>query len=199
MIKAELRKACLERQKAVTAEFRNNASRAIADRFFASFTLVQVRTLHCFIPIEKFNEVDTRLMIERLWWGHPQIRVVVPRVDPDANEIRSLVFSPETELVRSEWGIEEPVHDDFIESSEIDLVLVPGLCFDRQGHRIGYGKGYYDRFLQRCRADCGKIGLSLFEPVEKIDDVYEGDVPLDAVVTPDEVFQFRQAARLRES
>ena len=63
----------------------------------------------------------------------------------------------------------------------IDMVLVPGLCFDGDGHRVGYGKGFYDRFLKTCRPDCIKIGLSYFEPVESIDDVHEGDVRLDFV------------------
>jgi len=66
-------------------------------------------------------------------------------------------------------------------------VLVPLLCFDRRGHRVGYGRGYYDRFLARCRHDCKKIGLSFFEPLAEIDDVHEGDVELNYCVTPDGV------------
>ena len=63
------------------------------------------------------------------------------------------------------------------------MVLVPGVCFDRDGHRVGYGKGFYDRFLKTCRPDCVKIGLSFFEPVEKIDDVHNGDIALDFLVS----------------
>ena len=96
--------------------------------------------------------------------------VVVPRVDHETNEMKSLKFSSDTQLVRSAWEIEEPVHDETVADAEIDMVLTPGVCFDRVGHRVGYGKGFYDRFLKRCRPDCLKIGLSYFEPVDKIDE-----------------------------
>ncbi len=74
--------------------------------------------------------------------------------------------------------------------SSIDWVLVPLLAFDRRGHRVGYGKGFYDRFLAGCRSDARKIGLSLFAPVVAIDDIGSQDVALDAVVTPDRVWTF---------
>ena len=72
------------------------------------------------------------------------------------------------------------------------MVLVPLLACDRAGHRVGYGKGFYDRFLAACRPDCRKIGLSYFRPVEAIVDVYDGDVRLDRVITPDGVIQFAE-------
>ena len=70
------------------------------------------------------------------------------------------------------------------------MVLVPLLCFDRSGHRVGYGKGYYDRFLRKCRADCKKIGLSMFDPVDEITDAGESDVRLDLVITPTATVSF---------
>ena len=70
-------------------------------------------------------------------------------------------------------------------------MIVPLLCFDARGHRVGYGKGYYDRFLQKCRPDCIKAGLSFFPPVKKIDDIHVADVQLDLVVTPNETFYFK--------
>jgi 5-formyltetrahydrofolate cyclo-ligase len=69
-------------------------------------------------------------------------------------------------------------------------VIVPLLCFDRRGHRVGYGKGFYDRYLQKCRPDCIKAGLSFFDPVDLIDDTYADDIPLDICVTPSETFRF---------
>ena len=91
----------------------------------------------------------------------------------------------DTETDRNEWLIPEPVEGEIIAPAEIDMVLLPGLCYDRQGHRVGYGKGYYDRFLKTCRPDCVKVGLSYFEPIEEITDVHDGDVMLDFVVTPE--------------
>ena len=187
MNKSDLRRLYLSKQKAITRDERSELSRLIADRFFSTVDLETVRYLHCFLPIEKFNEIDTRVIFTSLWRDHPQIRTVVPRVDFETNEIISLKFGTDTALVRNVWDIEEPTHDEVIDPRMIDLVLVPGLCFDRHGHRVGYGKGFYDRFLKSCRPDCLKVGLGYFERVNKIDDIYEGDVTLNAVVTPDDV------------
>lgn len=87
-------------------------------------------------------------------------------------------------------GIPEPVGGTVTEPSEIDLILMPLLAFDKRGHRVGYGKGFYDRFLRSCRADCIKAGLSLFPPEEKIDDVAEFDQPMTMAITPESVFRF---------
>ena len=70
------------------------------------------------------------------------------------------------------------------------MVLVPLLAFDRLGHRVGYGKGFYDRFLASCRPGTTKIGLSLEAIGRQVGDVHEGDVVLDYVITPSEVIAF---------
>ncbi len=184
MNKADLRRLYLSKQKAITRDERSELSRLIADRFFSTVDLKTVRYLHCFLPIEKFNEIDTMAVFERLWRDCPDIQTVVPRVFFQTSEITSVRFGPDTVLIRNIWHIEEPAHNEIVASSLIDLVLVPGLCFDLSGHRVGFGKGFYDRFLKQCRADCLKIGLSYFEPADMIDDVHEGDVKLDGVVTP---------------
>ncbi len=187
MIKAELRKKFISLQTDLSAEHRMEKSGKIAARFFESFDLTRVRYLHCFIPIEKFKEIDTRIIFTTLWNEFPGIHTVVPRVDFQSHEIVNLIFNSTTSLHKNMWDIEEPLHDEIVDAQKIDIVLVPGVCFDSQGHRVGYGKGFYDRFLVSCRPDCLKIGLSYFEPVEKIDDVHDGDVRLDFVVTPSEV------------
>jgi len=69
-------------------------------------------------------------------------------------------------------------------------VLVPLLSFDKKGFRVGYGKGFYDRFLMQCKSDCIKIGLSYFDPIDVIDDADEFDVPLDFCITPQKVYVF---------
>jgi 5-formyltetrahydrofolate cyclo-ligase len=187
MVKSELRKTYLEKRKALSGDERRRLSELIANAFFDSFDLSQTKFLHAFISIDRFNEVDASQIFERLWRDFPDVQTLVPRVDSESNEIVSLRFTRATELVKNTWGIPEPAGDEFVEPRVIDIVLVPGLCFDRVGHRVGYGKGYYDRFLKRCRPDCVKIGLSYFEPVEKIGDVHEGDVAVDFIVTPLEV------------
>ena len=70
------------------------------------------------------------------------------------------------------------------------MVFVPLLAFDKKGHRVGYGKGFYDKFLSECKPDAIKIGLSFFEPEELITDVFESDVKLDYCVTPNSIHAF---------
>jgi len=194
MLKSDLRQLYLSKQKTIVGEERVGASSRIADNFFSGFDLARIRFIHCFVPIAKFDEINTRLIFAKLWRDFPYIQTVVPRVDFSANEIRNLKFTHETELVRNAWGIEEPIHGEVIETEKIDMALVPGLCFDHAGHRVGYGKGFYDRLLKACRPDCVKIGLSYFDPVDRIDDVHDGDVRLDFVISPQRVYQSKPPA-----
>lgn len=92
--------------------------------------------------------------------------------------------------ITSGWGIKEPdpTTAKIIKASAIDIVLVPLLGFDLQGHRVGFGKGFYDRFLATCKPECLKIGLSLEGPVSKIDDLHAFDIPLDVVISSDRVY-----------
>ena len=189
MSKAELRQSYLSRQKTISHQDRAVNSKAIANLFFETFDLGPFKYLHSFLPIEKFNEVDTRVIVENVWRKYPHIQTLVPRVDFEKDEIRNLKYKQDTELIRNDWDIAEPTHNEFVEPEMIDMVLVPGLCFDENRHRVGYGKGFYDRFLKTCRPDCVKVGLSYFEPVGKIDDTHDGDVRLDFIVTPKRVYR----------
>jgi len=184
MTKSELRKLYLAKRQMMSPAERESISAQIAAIFFGNFDLAAIRCLHCFIPIERFNEVDTRPIFQRIWSDFPHIQTVVPRVNHETEELESLKYGPDVELVESRWQIGEPAHNQHVEPGEIDMVLVPLLCFDRRGHRVGYGRGYYDRFLGRCRADCRKIGLSMFEPVDEISDSHAKDVTLNFAVTP---------------
>lgn len=191
MLKAELRKIYLARRKSLSAKERGEKSRRIAAVFFQNFDLSKIRYLHCFLPIEKFGEIETEPIFRRIWLDFPQIETLVPRVDFRADEIENLKFTSATALVRNAWQIDEPAHDESVEPEKIDLVLVPLLCFDEKGFRVGYGKGFYDRFLKSCRPDCLKIGLSYFSPVDEIEDAQNHDVKLDFCVTPERIFSHR--------
>ncbi len=193
MNKSDLRAEYIEKQKALSPEQRADLSRRVATRFFNKFDLGRVHVLHCFISMERLNEIDTSSIFDRIWTVHPQIVTVVPRIDPEAGEIDHLVFTPETELVRNAWHIHEPVHNQFVPPETVDMVLVPLIAYDRAGHRVGHGKGYYDRLLSRCRPGAAKVGLSYFPPVDRIDDVGGPDVPLTACVTPNTVYTFPNA------
>jgi 5-formyltetrahydrofolate cyclo-ligase len=190
MNKSELRKIYLPKQKNLSPIERKQKSEQISNNFFASFDLSKINVLHCFLPIEKFNEIDTNLIFEKIWLEFSHIETLAPRVNFQTGNIENLKLTPETELVKNAWEIFEPTHDVVIETEKIDLVLIPLLCFDFWGFRVGYGKGFYDRFLKNCRADCLKIGLSYFAPVEEISDAQAFDVKLDFCVAPEKVWRF---------
>lgn len=190
MTKAELRKIYLVKQKSLSAFERKQKSEQIVGRFFADFDLTKIEFLHCFVAIEKFNEIDTNLIVQNVWREFPRIETLVPRVDFYTNEIESVKFTAQTNLAENAWQILEPVEDETVEAKNIDLILIPLLCFDFRGFRVGYGKGFYDRFLRNCRADCLKVGLAYFPPIEEISDTRDFDVPLDFCVTPEKVWRF---------
>lgn len=189
MTKAKLRKIYLEKVRSLSLEERTDKSKRVAHQFFTTFDLSNINFVHCFLPIERFNEIDTSLIFKTIWKKFPHIHTVVPRACFRTGEMESLRFTSETELKENAWQIHEPVHDEAVGISEIDMVLVPGLCFDKEMHRVGYGKGFYDRFLKKCRPDCVKIGLNYFPAVEKIHDVHEGDAQLDFFVTPERIYE----------
>jgi 5-formyltetrahydrofolate cyclo-ligase len=188
MTKSELRKNYLAKRGSIPPVERERLDLNIAEQFFRYFDLGRVNFLHCFLSIERLYEIDTQPIFHRVWDEFPHILTVVPRVDHHTGEMESLILSRETELSEGRWQIREPVHDETVPAKSIDMVLVPLVCFDLLGHRVGYGKGFYDRFLGKCRQDCLKVGLSYFDAVGEISDAHEGDVRLDACVTPGGVF-----------
>lgn len=193
MTKSELRKIYFEKRGELSPAVRAEQSRRIAELFFEHFDLVWIRNLHLFITIEKFREVDTSPILRRIWSDFSHIRTSAPRVDFATGEMEGVVFTAESELIENSWGIREPSGGEPLKPEMIDMVLVPLLCFDRRGHRVGYGKGFYDRFLKKCRPECVKIGLSFFPPIDEIADVHPGDIMLDYSVTPSGIDMDRRA------
>ena len=84
----------------------------------------------------------------------------------------------------------EPTDNTEVEPQLLDLIIIPLLAFDEKGYRVGYGKGFYDRFLSRCKPGCIKVGVSWFPPIAAIEDKDEFDVPLDFCITPERVYVF---------
>lgn len=145
------------------------------------------------MPIADNKEIDTFSVLEYFKEHEPGLKVVIPRTNFEKIEMENVLFDPEyTILGRNKYGIPEPIHGRIIPSQNIDVVIMPLLAFDLSGNRVGYGKGFYDRFLESCRPDTRKIGLSFFEPVEKIEDINEFDKVLDACITPDRIWEFAE-------
>jgi len=188
MTKAELRKLYLQERLALTEADCLSYSRQICEQFFFSFDISFFKIIHLYLPIEKNKEPDTWLILDRIRREFPNTRISVPRVKN--NQLENFFFEGLHQLEKNSWGIQEPKQGVPTLTEKIDLVIVPLLAFDQAGHRVGYGKGFYDRFLKECRPDCKKVGLSFFEPVEKITDSEEHDVALTHCITPTQIYQF---------
>jgi len=165
-------------------------SQAIAAVLFAHVAFEAIRAVHIFLPIQRYNEINTWPIIRQLQTDYPQVQVVASVANLQEFTLTHHWLLPETELVENKWGIPEPLGAAAVAIEKIDLVLVPLLAFDVRGYRVGYGKGFYDRFLRACRPNTLKVGLSLEPAVSEINDVHEDDVQLDWVITPREVVKF---------
>jgi 5-formyltetrahydrofolate cyclo-ligase len=160
--------------------------------------LIQFQTLELpfldsvlsFYPLEVHNEVNTFLITDYLHFKNPGLDIAYPRTDFSDHSMQAIACTVDTVFEDNEYNIPEPLLGEIIPPANLDLVLVPLLGFDREGHRVGYGKGFYDRFLMQCSKDCIKIGLSYFDPVDHLEDADEFDVPLDICITPQEVYVF---------
>lgn len=186
MTKATIRKNATARRSALAPEALQDLSEQILAHFTQlDFTGIQV--IHLFLPIEKKMEPNTYLIIDWLQVHYPSIKILVPRSDFDTALMTHHEYTGADKLVKNIYDILEPPSAE-PHTGNIDMVLVPLLAFDWQGHRVGYGKGFYDRFLQGITAK--KIGISLFPPEEEITDADEHDVRLDLCLTPEGVFVF---------
>lgn len=192
MTKAELRRQFLSQRKALPKEAIEAKSQQICQLFLGQEWVKPQSTIHTFLPISRQNEVNTWPIVHRLWQEFPQVQVAVSVTDTEAYQLTHYALTPDSILVENRWKIPEPLAEGAspISTRTIDIVLVPLLAFDQTGHRVGYGAGFYDRFLADCRPDCLKIGVSLFDPIVQIDDTDETDIALDVCITPDKIWFF---------
>jgi 5-formyltetrahydrofolate cyclo-ligase len=190
MTKKELRKHYLNKRKALSSAEYKNLNLKLFKQLFSSVDLSAVKVLHTFLPIEKNNEPDTWPIIDRIRKEYPKIKISIPRINDQTGELENFYFENKDQLKYNIWGIPEPKHGIPTEPSSIDMVFAPMLVFDRTGHRVGYGKGFYDRFFRQCSSNCKRIGICVFPPVDNIDDVSEYDERLDMIITPEESFKF---------
>lgn len=187
MTKKELRKIYLRKRMELSEAGYQQLNQRLCEHFFSAINLDVVQVLHTFLPIKKNREVNTWLIIDRIKKDHPHVQISIPKINNHTAELEHYYYENPDQLENNTWEIPEPVKGVPTPTQKIDAVLVPLLAFDKQGHRLGYGRGFYDRFLASCRPDCKKIGLSFFEVEEKIEGISEKDIPLDLIITPDAV------------
>lgn len=189
MLKKEARSIYKEKRLALSAIERNKLDDLLLIQFQTA-GLPFISSLLSFAAIEQNHEPNTELFADFLRFRNPEMKLAYPVSDLANDTMQAGLVHIDTAFHQNEWNIPEPVTNEFIPASMLDCVFVPLLAFDVEGRRVGYGKGFYDRYLVDCEPHCIKVGFSYFEPVEKLEDTNEFDVPLDICITPQQVYVF---------
>lgn len=142
---------------------------------------------HLFFPIAKFNEVNT-FYIQQLLEQQGKV-LFTSQVNREENRLDTLQLPPDAAFFLDEWGIPVPQESVRVTSMKIQVVFVPLLAYDKFGHRLGFGKGFYDKFLSSLAQPVIKVGLSFFSPEDGLP-CESHDVPLDYCITPDRIWEF---------
>lgn len=187
MTKKELRIHYKTLRQQLSPEVISEKSLAIANKSLA-LPVWEKEYFHVFLPIVSQKEVDTEFILHIL--SGKDKHILISKSDFDTRIMTHFLLTDNTKIAVNEYGIPEPVGGIEIASNKVEVVFVPLLAYDLTGNRIGYGKGFYDKFLSECQPETIKIGLSFFEPVDSWEDVFESDVKLDYCITPEKVYRF---------
>ena len=177
--KKELRKKYKSLRQELSVDLIEEKSMAIANALL-KLPIWDKNYFHIFLSITEHKEIDTELILHLLSGRDKDI--IISKSDFETREMTHFLLTDNTKIKKNEYNIPEPVDGIEVASKKIEVVFVPLLAYDLKGHRVGYGKGFYDKFLSECTAETIKIGLSFFEAEEIISDVFENDIPLDYCV-----------------
>lgn len=177
MSKQNLRQEMRLRKKTYGSEQLIRMSTPIIEALLAHPRLISAHTILLYASLA--DEVDTHELINTLL---RQGKTLLLPVVEDDHTMKICRYTHDTNIAHGVFGIMEPQAEAFTDYEQINLALVPGMAFDRHGHRLGRGKGYYDRFLSQAK-DCYKIGVCF--PFQLVDEVPtdEHDVRMDEVIT----------------
>lgn len=189
MDKPSLRKIYLGRRQSLGAAERTVLNQEILNNF-KKLDLSAIRFIHLFYPIAGKNEPDSLQLVSWLRLTHPEIQLVLSKSNLVDHSLSHLLWTEKTPLSGNKWGITEPETGPLVAENQLDMILIPLLAYDGRGNRVGYGKGFYDRFLANCRPNALKVGISWFPPEEELITHNEHDIPLDACVSPQQIYHF---------
>jgi 5-formyltetrahydrofolate cyclo-ligase len=187
MSKSALRKKYKTLRNELTPEQVDDFSIAIANQLL-KIPVWEKRYYHLFLTIAEQKEVDTEFILNILAGKDKDI--ILSKSNFDDHSLTHFLLTDNTVIKKNAYNIPEPIDGIEVPTTKIDVVFIPLLAYDTKGNRIGYGKGFYDRFLADCKPDVIKIGLSFFPPEEISFEVDATDVGLDFCVTPENIFTF---------
>lgn len=188
MDKRQIRKDMKEKLKAIPEDVFKMWSSDIAANLINTDDWKQADTIA--ITISRGTEVDTKAIIEKGWEEGKVI--VVPKCEPKLKDMTFRVLESFDQLEVVYYGLLEPKENETkaVSSSEINLILVPGLAYNQKGYRIGFGGGYYDRFLSKYD---GRTAALAFQEVQLVEElpIEEYDIPVNMIITNEQVILCR--------
>lgn len=187
MHKTEFRKKYTNKRNLISENQIEDWSLEIANQCL-KLNIWHLEFYHIFMSIPTKKEINTEYLLNILQGKDKNI--LIPRSDFKTIEIKNILLTDSTIFEISPYGIPEPKNGIEISPDKINVIFIPLLAFDCNGNRIGYGKGFYDRLLEKCSVNTIKIGLSFFEAEEKPLPNNSNDQSLDYCVTPKNIYQF---------
>ena len=187
MTKYDLRKKYKALRQALSESEIDDNSLAIANQLL-KLDIWEKSFYHIFLAIEEQKEINTDYILNIL--SGKDKNIVISKSNFENYSMTHYLLTDNTRIKKNDYNIPEPVDGIEIKPSQLEVVFVPLLAFDKTGQRIGYGKGFYDRFLANCKPETIKIGLSFFEAEDVTFETYKDDVRLDYCVTPNLVYQY---------
>jgi 5-formyltetrahydrofolate cyclo-ligase len=145
---------------------------------------------HIFLSITEKKEINTEFILHILQGKDKN--VILSKSDFKTRKLHNFLLTDSTVIKKNKWNIPEPLDGIEIPSEKIEVVFVPLLAFDLNGHRLGYGKGFYDIFLASCKPGVIKVGVSFFEAEKVIPELENSDIALDYCVTPHKTYVFKK-------
>lgn len=186
MDKNSLRKNYFQKREALNEVMLESLSLEIANRCL-ELPIWHKTNFHIFLSMSKKKEVDTSFLLHIL---HGRDKTIaVPKTNFQDYSMPAILLQENTKLRITKFGVPEPENGIELPPQSFEVVFVPMLAYDKVGNRLGYGKGFYDRFLAQCSSDCLFVGLSYFPPEESLPS-NEQDIPLHYCVTPNKTYIF---------
>lgn len=189
MIKKELRKQFLQLRLSLSLQEKHRLAAMMLEQFSA-IAFHQIKMAMGYLAIEEKNELSPHFFEEMLEINNPDIQVCYPAANAENLNMTVFAANEDLEIGIGPYNIPQPISGKTIQPEQIDLIFVPLLAFDKKGFRVGYGKGYYDRFITHCKPNIITVGLSFYDAVETISDTSPFDIPLTHCITPNQVYVF---------
>ncbi|MBL4937123.1 5-formyltetrahydrofolate cyclo-ligase [Clostridium sp. YIM B02515] len=183
MEKSEIRKKILEQRESIDSDIRSKWDESIFKRLITSELYKRANTIFTFVSFK--SEVDTHMIINDAISNHKTI--CVPKINSKQEGIKLYKIDSFNQLKKGYFGILEPIEScQQVDKNSLDLILMPGVAFDRYGGRVGYGAAFYDRFISNMNKHVDKIALAYHFQVLDSVPMNEHDIRIDGIITEKE-------------